>query len=152
MSVKSQPWTHKVVTHTPEETQKLSQSLIRQLPESVLIVLTGDLGAGKTTFVKGLASELGIDPHQVISPTFVLIREHDGERLLVHGDAYRASSPHEFLEVGLQEYFEREAVVVLEWGEKLDEILPENAIRLEFEILDADSRSIKISSPIALDL
>ena len=152
MCKKSQRYMLKFTTHSPEETQSISKRLAEQLGESATLLLSGDLGAGKTTFVKGLAAAWGIDPNTVISPTFMLIREHAGTVKLIHADAYRCSDPKEFLEIGLEEYLRNPGVVIIEWGEKLKEIIPDNAIEIHFEMLQGNDRQITIRSGCEFDL
>lgn len=137
------------VTRSAEETRALGRSIARTLGPGDVLLLIGELGAGKTTFVKGLAEGLNIDPRCVASPTFVLIHEYDGGRLpLYHVDAYRVQSASELIEVGLEEYFEKPGVTVIEWGEKVKAVVPERAIEIRFEILEGDRRRIRVEPPL----
>ena len=126
----------------------MAQRLAQTLQPGDILLLIGELGAGKTTFVQGLAEGLGIDPKLISSPTFVLIQEYEGGKLpLYHVDAYRIRDPRELSEVGLEEYFERGGVVVIEWGDKLKELVPSQAIEVHFEIVDEYRRKIRIIRP-----
>ena len=110
-----------IVTETPAETEAVGRVLGRALVPGDLVNLQGDLGAGKTLFVKGLAASLGYDPHDVQSPTFTLVHEHRGERLtLYHLDLYRLDDALAEIEaLGFEEYLEPEdAVTAVEWGEE----------------------------------
>lgn len=145
-SERSRPSESELITQSAEETRALARRLARQLRSGEVILLVGELGAGKTTFVQGLAEGLGLDPHQVSSPTFVLIQEYEREGALplYHVDAYRVRDPRELLEVGLEEYFERHGITVIEWGDKVRELVPPEAIEIHFEVLEGDRRRIRI--------
>jgi tRNA threonylcarbamoyladenosine biosynthesis protein TsaE len=115
-------------------------------------LLIGDLGAGKTTFVKGLARGLNIDPDEVLSPTFVLLREYKGEVSLYHADAYRTESPSELVEIGGTDYFNSDGIFVIEWGDRWESLAPADSMRIEIELLGGDQRKIRIESVFPLDL
>lgn len=134
------------ITESAEETRARARQLAKELKSGDVLLLIGELGAGKTTFVQGLAEGLGLDPKQVSSPTFVLIQEYSGEGAtpLHHVDAYRVQDARELLEVGLEEYFERPGITVIEWGDKVRELVPPNAIEIHFEIFEGDRRRIRI--------
>jgi tRNA threonylcarbamoyladenosine biosynthesis protein TsaE len=141
------PAVEESITQGAEETRALAQRLAQKLQPGDVLLLIGELGAGKTTFVQGLAEGLGIDPKLINSPTFVLIQEYEGGKLpLYHVDAYRIRDPWELLEVGLEEYFERSGIVVIEWGDKLKELAPPQAIEVHFEIVDESRRRVRIVS------
>ncbi len=109
-----------VLTNSPEETQALAERTIRELDAPALFLLIGDLGSGKTVFAKGLAAGLGIDPHEIISPSFALIAVHHGRWPFYHIDLYRLDDPRDMFEhLGLDEILASPAVVAIEWGEKL---------------------------------
>jgi tRNA threonylcarbamoyladenosine biosynthesis protein TsaE len=98
------------------------------------IGLWGDLGSGKTTFTRGLAAGLGVrEEARVSSPTFVLKQDYQGNLLIHHYDAYRLSGPAEFLAIGFEEDLASGAVVVVEWADRVAAVLPEEALRVEFE-------------------
>lgn len=109
-------------TRTPEETRALGRELAAELAPDGVLLLSGDLGAGKTVLAQGLAEGLGIDPGEVLSPTFNLIREHRGSRApfgrLVHADLYRLD-PDEVEPLGLEELLAGPGVKVVEWAERL---------------------------------
>ncbi|HCG98807.1 MAG: tRNA (adenosine(37)-N6)-threonylcarbamoyltransferase complex ATPase subunit type 1 TsaE [Candidatus Aquicultor primus] len=134
-----------VITHSPEETWELARKLAPMLTKGDFISLSGDLGAGKTVFAKGLAVGLGID-EPVTSPTFTIIKEYEGKLPLFHFDVYRLASAEELEELGADEYFYGEGVSVVEWGDRVEEILPEE--RLSIRILrpvDEDLRQIEVT-------
>jgi tRNA threonylcarbamoyladenosine biosynthesis protein TsaE len=134
----------KTITSDPDETRRFGIDLGRRLSAGV-IVLTGGLGAGKTTLVKGLAEGMGFKTAaaEVGSPTFVLAREYPARIPLVHVDLYRLQTISPETLDWLSESFEREAVTVLEWGEKAAAILPRDHAVLTFEHLGGDKRAIE---------
>src|SRR3954453_8244117 len=108
-----------VTTHSDDETATLGRELAPALSAGDVVLLVGDLGAGKTAFVRGLAEGLGVAPGEVSSPTFTLIQEYRGGRLpLFHVDLYRIEDPREFDELGLDEIAEQ-GVLAIEWAEKM---------------------------------
>jgi len=135
-----------LITKSAAETRAWGRKLAGRLRRGDCLLLIGELGAGKTTLVKGIAEGLGIDPKEVISPTFVLIREYDGKIPLYHVDAYRIRCAEELLEVGLEEYFRLGGIVVIEWGEKVRGIAPADALEIHLEILEGDRRRIRLVS------
>jgi len=120
-------------TASEEETIVLGQRIARALPPRRVVLLIGNLGAGKTTLAKGIVSGLGAaPPEEVSSPTFTLIHEYGTEGRAYHVDLYRLDEPHEVANLGLEELFEREAIVLIEWGERFPNLLP--AVRTEIRI------------------
>jgi tRNA threonylcarbamoyladenosine biosynthesis protein TsaE len=148
--------TEVVRTESEEETASLARRFAAGLSPGAVVLLTGDLGAGKTAFVRGMAAGLGIDPDEVSSPTFTLIQEYrpstGPERLdarrspaLVHVDLYRLEGA-DVDDLGLDELGEGGAVVAIEWGEKLG-AAPAGAVRVRFADLGGDAREITIRTP-----
>lgn len=122
-------------TVLPEATMALGEALGRLLKGGEVICLTGDLGAGKTHFAKGVARGLGI-PDTVTSPTFTLINEYSGRLRLYHVDAYRLCDPDEAYDLGLEEYLYGDGATLIEWPDRIAELLP--ADRLDIEITRDD--------------
>jgi tRNA threonylcarbamoyladenosine biosynthesis protein TsaE len=145
-SARSLPLSEELTTRSAEETRAWGKELAGRLKPGDCLLLVGELGAGKTTLVQGIAEGLGIDPKEVISPTFVLIREYGGKIPLYHVDAYRIKSTAELIEVGIEEYFHGPGIVVIEWGEKVRGIAPAEAIEIQLEILEGDHRRIRLAS------
>ncbi|MDI6816597.1 MAG: tRNA (adenosine(37)-N6)-threonylcarbamoyltransferase complex ATPase subunit type 1 TsaE [Actinomycetota bacterium] len=134
-----------VITHSPEETWELARKLAPVLTKGDLISLSGDLGAGKTVFAKGLAAGLGIDA-PVTSPTFTIIKEYEGKLPLFHFDVYRLASAEELEELGADEYFYGEGVTVVEWGDRVEDILPEERLSIRIlRLVDEDFRRIEVT-------
>ncbi len=135
-----------VETRSPEETRALASLLLRELPGRRVFALRGDLGSGKTCFVRGLAEALGVT-QAVTSPTYTLVNEYRvGGVLLAHMDLYRIGRVGEALDFGLDEYLDDPAAIVaIEWSERCGDLLPRDAVRLHFETgLDSERRFITI--------
>jgi tRNA threonylcarbamoyladenosine biosynthesis protein TsaE len=131
-------------TASEAETISLGERLAQELPSRAVIFLSGDLGAGKTTLAKGIAKGLGAaDPDEVSSPTFTLIHEHGR---LYHVDLYRLDTLREVETLGLDEILERDAVVLVEWGERFPEIFPPDRIEIRLRATD-DERIIEVRQP-----
>ena len=110
---------------------------------NTLITLSGDLGAGKTTFTQGLARGLGIEK-KVTSPTFTIMKEYRGRLPLYHIDAYRLENITQ--DLGFDEYIESDGVCVIEWADFIEYVLPEELLNIEFTINDDDSRTLKLKA------
>ncbi len=133
------------ITHSPEETRALGGRLADALQGGEVIAFTGDLGAGKTAFVSGMARALGVD-ERVTSPTFTIVNEYEGGRLpLFHFDMYRLGSADELFHIGWEDYLARGGVCAVEWSENVDEAIEEDAIRVSITRgEDENSRVITI--------
>jgi len=131
-------------THSEEETIELGRSIARELPRRAVVLLIGNLGAGKTTLAKGIISGLGAaSPEEVNSPTFTLIHEYGGGRVY-HIDLYRLDTPTQVGTLGLDEILDREAVVLIEWGERFPQLLLPERIEIRLRALQGDSRRISV--------
>ena len=128
----------------PEQTWAAAAALMESLEPGTVIALHGDLGAGKTCFIQGLAVAMGItDP--ITSPTYTLIGEYEGRMKLNHIDLYRLSNSVEALGIGLEEYLESDGITAIEWAERAEEILPESMLHVSIEMgCDEMSRQIEI--------
>ena len=133
------------VTHSPEQTQALGQRLAAALWPGAVVAFTGDLGAGKTAFVAGMAKGLGIE-ERVTSPTFTIVNEYEGGRLpLFHFDMYRLGSAEELFHIGWEDYLALGGVCAVEWSEHVAEALEEDAIRVDMARGDGENgRVIRI--------
>ena len=137
-----------LLSGSPEDTFEIARLLGQELVPGDVVGLTGDLGAGKTCFCKGIGAALGISPDRVVSPTFTIVTEHEGSPPLVHVDVYRIDTPREAVEIGLDETLSGErAVCVVEWAEKIDGLLPTDSIRVTLSISGENIREIVISAP-----
>ncbi len=136
-----------IVTASEAETAGLARGLASTLRPGDVVLLTGELGAGKTVFVRGLAEGLGIDPRRVHSPSFTIVSVYGpgrGGTRLVHADLYRVDGAAEIEELGLAEYLEEGCVAAVEWGERLPARLRAGAVRVALEDLGGDSRGLTI--------
>lgn len=131
-------------TVNEQQTQKLGEVLGKLLYPGDFLALKGDLGAGKTAFTKGIAKGLGISD-DITSPTFTIINEYAGKIPLAHMDAYRLASPEELENIGFSDYLS-DFVVVLEWADKVQQLLPENVIWIDFKVLNEGVRQIYFKS------
>jgi len=129
-------------TKSPEKTMQLAEDLVKNINSPVCIALFGELGAGKTVFVKGLAKGLGIEDI-IRSPTFVLMRSYSGRLNLHHIDLYRIKKNEEFLP--FEETLMDEGITAIEWAERAEMFLPEKRIEVKFKILTANNREITIN-------
>jgi tRNA threonylcarbamoyladenosine biosynthesis protein TsaE len=121
-------------TRSEEETIALGRRIASGLPQRVIVLLIGNLGAGKTTLAKGIISGLGAaEPEEVASPTFTLIHEYGNGRVY-HVDLYRLDTPAQVATLGLEEIFDRNAVVLIEWGEKFRELMPAHRIEIALSV------------------
>jgi len=133
-------------TSGADETHKLGRSLAALAEPGDIICLYGDLGAGKTAFTKGFCHGLGYNPDQVNSPTFTLIHEYRGKTLPVfHFDAYRIKNVAEALEIGTEDYLYGEGVCLIEWPQRIMELIPPEAVHLYIEKVSADVRSFLLT-------
>jgi tRNA threonylcarbamoyladenosine biosynthesis protein TsaE len=136
------------ISASPAQTEAIAADLARQLVPGECIALAGELGAGKTRFVRGLICGLGGDPRIVSSPTFVLLNIYDTKTLRVfHLDAYRAHGSDDFDAIGFPELLEQGGVVVVEWPERIESLLPPTHIRVQILTLSPRRRQIEITRP-----
>ena len=134
-----------ITSHSVAETQKLGQIIGTQIDRPIRIALTGDLGSGKTAFVQGLAKGLGVsEQYYITSPTFTLINEYPGRHPLFHVDLYRIEHLNELKEIELQEVLEQDAVIAVEWAEKLSRNMLSDHLKLQFKLISAEIRQIEI--------
>jgi len=135
-------------TASEEETVALGERLARALPPHGVVLLTGNLGAGKTMLAKGIVSGLGAAPaEEVSSPTFTLIHEYGNGRVY-HVDLYRLEEPRELATLGLEELFERDAVVLIEWGERFPRFLPAERTEIRIRAVGHDEREIEVTQSL----
>jgi tRNA threonylcarbamoyladenosine biosynthesis protein TsaE len=130
-------------THSEDETIALGETLARQLPPRSVVLLIGNLGAGKTTFAKGIVRGLGAaEVEEVSSPTFTLIHEY-GEGRVFHIDLYRIDDARELRTLGLDELLDRDAVVLVEWGERFPHLWPPDRIEVHLSLTAGDEHEIR---------
>ena len=133
---------YKLITNSEFETIEIAQNIESEKFPNMVICLNGELGSGKTMFVKGIANALGIN-EVITSPTFNIIKEYDGELPLYHLDVYRLDSIND--DIGIEEYFTKGGVVVIEWAENIKSILPEERLDIKIKVLGENKRSLVIT-------
>ncbi|KGX85076.1 tRNA (adenosine(37)-N6)-threonylcarbamoyltransferase complex ATPase subunit type 1 TsaE [Pontibacillus litoralis] len=130
-----------VTTHSPEETQQFAKRLATLLQAGDVITLEGDLGAGKTTFSKGLAKGLGVT-RTVNSPTFTIVKEYEGRLPLYHLDVYRLEDSEE--DIGFDEYLHGDGVTIVEWAQFIEAFLPDERLNIDIRYEDNTKRCMEI--------
>ena len=116
-----------LLSHSPEDTEDIGARLAEQLEPGAVVAFTGDLGAGKTAFTRGLARGLGI-PDRITSPTFTIVNEYEGAIPLFHFDMYRLNGSEDLFDIGWEDYLSRGGVCAVEWSEQVADALPEDAV------------------------
>lgn len=132
-----------MITHTAIETEEEGRRLGETLRKGDVVSLRGSLGAGKTVLAKGIAKALGIT-EAIVSPTFTLVQEYDGKEKLYHLDLYRLSGEDEFESMGGEEFLYPDGITLIEWSEKIEDMLPDSTIFVTVDILPDGSRDIDI--------
>ena len=125
-------------------TAALGHTLADVLPPGTTVALCGTLGAGKTRRVQAIAEGLGVNRRDVVSPTFVLIQEYHGQRMIYHIDAYRLRDDDEFQQLGPDEYFESDGLVLIEWADRIERSLPRDYVEIRIEVTGVESRRFEI--------
>lgn len=134
-----------VITHSAEETVAWGRALAERLEAPVLVLLSGELGTGKTTLTKGIVAGLEASSEdEVTSPTFTLVHEYGSAHQVFHADLYRVESIHDFETLGLEDVFARPAIVILEWSEKFPLKTSWPQVRVQLEHLGGDTRRITL--------
>lgn len=135
----------KVYAASEEETQKLAQKLAARVHRGAVITLQGTLGAGKTTFVRAFVEALGGTPAQVSSPTFSIIHYYDAPIPVAHADAYRLESEPEAIQAGIEELFDGNQIVLIEWPEHIRNLIPEPVIEIEIQCTGETEREFRVA-------
>ena len=137
-----------IISASAQQTCETARLIGEKLREGDILALSGELGSGKTCFTGGLARGLGVDEkYRITSPTFTLINEYPARCKLYHFDVYRLKDYSEFEDLGYEEYFSGNGVAVIEWAEKINQILPADTLFINFEYLDENKRRIIIKGP-----
>ena len=127
-------------TENPEETQTLGEKLGKTLKRGDVIALVGDLGTGKTCLTQGIARGVGIASDEVVnSPSYILINEYNGEIPIYHIDLYRLEDSEEIAELGLSEYIESDGICIIEWAERMSDLLPDTCIQIHITLADTNA-------------
>lgn len=133
---------YKITSRSENDTRELAENIESEKFPGMVICLNGELGSGKTLFVKGFAKALGIED-DITSPTFNIIKEYlDGEAELYHMDVYRVEDNYE--SVGIEDYFKRNGISIIEWAELIEDILPKERLDINFQIVGENTRIITL--------
>ena len=132
-----------IITNSELETEQAGADFAAQVPDGAVVAMYGDLGAGKTAFVRGMARGMGLDC-RVSSPTFTIVNEYLGQRELIHFDMYRLSDADELFDIGWEDYLNRGAVCAVEWSEKVQDAFFGDEITVRIEKLSDTERKITI--------
>lgn len=133
----------RIISSSQKQTQSLGDKLARRLHSGSLVALSGPLGSGKTTLIKGICKGLGIK-EMVRSPYFVIMRQYPGKLQVYHFDLFRLNSPEELFSIGYEEYFYGDGICLVEWAEKAKALLPQERIDIFLKIVSESKREIKI--------
>ena len=134
---------YKITSRSIEDTMELAENIESEKFPGMIICLDGELGSGKTLFVKGFAKSLGIEEN-ITSPTFNIVKEYEtGEMPLYHMDVYRLEDGDE--SIGFDDYFKSEGICIIEWAELIEDSLPEERLDIKFKVIDEDTRIIKMT-------
>ncbi|MBE6152140.1 MAG: tRNA (adenosine(37)-N6)-threonylcarbamoyltransferase complex ATPase subunit type 1 TsaE [Firmicutes bacterium] len=133
---------YKITSKNEMDTIELAQNIESEKFPNMIICLDGELGSGKTMFTKGIATALGIK-EIITSPTFTIIKEYEGELPLYHMDVYRLDGETDG--VGIEEYFEKGGIVVIEWASTIKDILPQEYLHIKFKVIDENKRTLIIT-------
>ena len=132
----------KITSYSEKNTVELAENIESEKFPGMTICLIGDLGSGKTVFVKAFAHALGIDEH-ITSPTFNIIKEYEGGELpLYHMDVYRLEDAKE--DIGIEDYFDKSGVTIIEWADMINDRLPEERLEIKFKIIDENTRVLRL--------
>ncbi|MBM3306802.1 MAG: tRNA (adenosine(37)-N6)-threonylcarbamoyltransferase complex ATPase subunit type 1 TsaE [Candidatus Eisenbacteria bacterium] len=136
---------HAIVTRSPDETRELGRALGRALPAGGFVGLLGELGSGKTVLAQGIALGLGCSG-VVSSPSFVIVNEYAGRVPVIHVDLYRLSDAGPLHELGYRELFYGEGVALVEWADRVPELLPKDRLDVSLELVDAEVRRVTLTA------
>jgi tRNA threonylcarbamoyladenosine biosynthesis protein TsaE len=127
-------------------TDRFGAALAKALSAGTVVCLLGTLGAGKTRLVQAIAAACGIPREDVVSPTFVLLQQYEGETLINHLDAYRVRDDDEFRAIGIEELFASDAITIIEWADRVAATLPNDRLQIEIEVTGPTSRRFVVTA------
>ena len=134
----------KRISNSPEETIEMAREYSKTVNSGEVVCLHGELGSGKTHFVRGFVQGFGISGDVVTSPTFTIINEYDGDTPIFHFDCYRLEHYREAIEIGAEEYLYGNGVCIVEWPDRISELLPPDAHKITLNVLGKEKREIII--------
>tara|TARA_B100000401_G_scaffold123007_1_gene80529 strand:- start:251 stop:661 length:411 start_codon:yes stop_codon:yes gene_type:complete len=132
------------ISNSPENTEQFGFIFSKDINNGDVIAINGELGAGKTTFIKGVLKGLHYNEN-VTSPTYTLVNEYDAKFKIIHIDCYREQKLNRWLDIGIMDYLMGNNVVIIEWSEYIEKILPKNMIQINIDYISKFERKIKIS-------
>jgi tRNA threonylcarbamoyladenosine biosynthesis protein TsaE len=134
--------TLEIISSSPQETEQIGSLLGKMLARGDIIALSGELGSGKTTLVKGLAQGMGFDSKEIVSPSFTLVNEYEGPLPFFHIDLYRLGDERDLREIGYEEYLGEAGVAVIEWADRAPHAVPHESLWITLRYQDAERREI----------
>ncbi|MCB1113498.1 MAG: tRNA (adenosine(37)-N6)-threonylcarbamoyltransferase complex ATPase subunit type 1 TsaE [Chlamydiia bacterium] len=137
--------TKKWVSSSLDETVKIAKTLFQALPKTAVLCFYGELGAGKTSFIKGLAEANGIPPESVTSPTFTYLNLYKGKTPFAHFDLWRLEKESDFIHQGFEEFLDGPGLICIEWPERIPSLIPKDALKIYIKALDENTREIQVS-------
>jgi len=135
-----------LTSQAPRETEQIGSLLGSMLAEGDIIALCGELGTGKTTFVRGIARGMGLEEAEVASPSFTLVNEYEGPLRLFHIDLYRLEDEKDLIGIDYEEYLKGDGVVVIEWANRIPQAVPHDALWITLRYLGAECREIMLQA------
>ena len=135
----------RIVSNSPGQTLAIGEALGRLLDRGIVVALVGELGSGKTVLAQGLAKGLDIDPAEYVSsPTFAIVNQYRGRIPIYHIDTYRLGGEAEMVALGYEDYFEPDGVAIIEWADKVEDLLPEIRLSIEISMTGRETRELEI--------
>jgi tRNA threonylcarbamoyladenosine biosynthesis protein TsaE len=131
-----------IISSSPQETEHIGSLLGKMLVRGDIIALSGELGSGKTTLVKGLAQGMGVDREEVVSPSFTLVNEYEGSLPFFHIDLYRLGDERDLREIGYEEYLGEAGVAVIEWADRVRNAIPHESLWITLQYQGVERREI----------
>ena len=141
---------HEIKIDSLEALPQAAREFARLMGDNTVFAFHGEMGAGKTTFIRALCEVLGVDPEEANSPSFSIINEYRSDttaELIYHFDLYRLESVEEALEIGVEDYFDSGALCLLEWPERIEPLLPDDAVTVRIEVTSDGMRNLVITTP-----
>jgi len=136
----------KIITNSVDETLRLGVNLGKKLSRGDIVCFYGDLGSGKTTFIKGIAKELKVNPNHVNSPTFVLLNIYEGKMPIYHFDLYRIDDSSQMQSIGYDEFIDADGISLIEWSEKLEGYIPREYLKIQISHKGESKRMIQVDA------
>lgn len=130
----------KIQSNNPDQTIEIAKEFSKRVKTGDIICLRGDLGAGKTQFVRGFVQGFGFTGNEVTSPTFTVINEYSGDTSIYHFDCYRIKHYSEAVEMGAEEYFYGDGITIIEWPDKISELLPNDSLHITIQVVSENKR------------